>query len=456
MKYAALLSILVLGMFYSFQTNEPNNSLILSGKIENPNSDSLMLIDQHYNLIETIALNENNAFRVELNLPEGFYMINDGTERTTMYLKPNFDLHLTLNTEEFDETIVYTGSGANENNYLAKDALLEESFGNLTYYGYYAKLDEKDFLNLTDSLFKVKMELLNNTKELDKDFKYVISKSLEFEKLEKCSNYESMKRFVTGDSDFNVSENFPIPFDKIDLENEKLIISHQYISYIKSYFGNKIKEDDNTEDVDYTLKYIQSIINEVNSLPIKEKLLYDAGKYNLNYTKNLDVVFNTILPYLKNEKFVEDVTEKYITLKKVEKGADSPTFEFQDIDGKTVSLNDLKGSLVYIDIWATWCMPCIKEIPSLKELTEQYKDKEIHFVSICTSDTEENWRKMVKEKELSGIQLFAPKDNQNFFNEYSVEGIPRFILLDRNGKIIDSDAKRPSNSKLKEEIEENL
>ncbi len=63
---------------------------------------------------------------------------------------------------------------------------------------------------------------------------------------------------------------------------------------------------------------------------------------------------------------------------------------------------------------------------------------------------------MIKEKQLGGIQLFAELEEQSFFDAYGVVGIPRFILLDRKGKIIDGQAKRPSNPQLQQEIEEYL
>jgi hypothetical protein len=63
---------------------------------------------------------------------------------------------------------------------------------------------------------------------------------------------------------------------------------------------------------------------------------------------------------------------------------------------------------------------------------------------------------MVEDKKLGGIQLFAPNEGIPFFKDYSVQGIPRFILIDKNGKIIDGNAKRPSNPELQKEIENHL
>lgn len=458
MKKSTLLLIIIITFLYSCQKNELNDNLIFSGKIENPNSDTLKIIDKNQSIIKSIILNKNNTFRDTLNLSEGFYSLKNGEESTQIYLKPKYDLSLTLNTKEFDESIKYEGKGANENNYLAKKALLEESFGELNYYGYYAKLSEKEFLKLTDSLNNVQKNLLEMNIDLDKDFFYIESKSLEFRKLDKYSSYEGMNRFVTGNTDFKVSENYPDAFENVDLSNEKLLISPYYLFYIQSYL-RKISSDkigENDKNADYTLEYVKTTKKEVKSNLIKEELLYNVGKWDLNYTKNLDSVFNQIKPFLTNERYLSEVTQKYNKLKKIENGAISPTFELNDINGKSISLNDLKGKLVYIDIWATWCLPCIKEMPSLKKMEEHFRGKDIQFISICKDDTEERWRKMVEDKKLGGIQLFAPNEEISFFKDYSVEGIPRFILIDKNGKIIDGNAKRPSNPELQKEIENHL
>ncbi len=66
-------------------------------------------------------------------------------------------------------------------------------------------------------------------------------------------------------------------------------------------------------------------------------------------------------------------------------------------------------------------MPCLKEISSLKKIEHYFKGKEIYFVSICKSDVKEHWIKMVKEKELGGIQLFAPDNKIPFFEDYAVQ-----------------------------------
>ena len=134
-----------------------------------------------------------------------------------------------------------------------------------------------------------------------------------------------------------------------------------------------------------------------------------------------------------------------------EKGMPSPTFNFKDVNGKMVSLESLKGKYIYIDLWATWCGPCKREIPFLQKLEHAYAGKDIYFVSISTDfpDDIEKWKLMVKEKELGGIQLHIGEDKE-FVKAYKVKGIPRFILLDKGGMIVDANAPRPSSPEVRE------
>lgn len=134
------------------------------------------------------------------------------------------------------------------------------------------------------------------------------------------------------------------------------------------------------------------------------------------------------------------------------KGNPSPVFEnYHNYKGGETSLSDLKGKYVYIDVWATWCGPCKAEIPFLKAMEKAYHGKNIEFVSISVDKQadKDKWEEMIVEKELSGLQLLADKDFQSeFVQDYAIRGIPRFILIDPEGNIVDANAPRPSNEKL--------
>lgn len=135
----------------------------------------------------------------------------------------------------------------------------------------------------------------------------------------------------------------------------------------------------------------------------------------------------------------------------------APNFDYENHAGGKTSLESLKGKYVYIDVWATWCGPCRAEIPSLKALEQSMHDKNIEFVSISV-DVEkdyEKWKSFVTEKSLGGTQLYADNNwNSDFIKAFGINSIPRFILIDPTGKVVDADALRPSNPKLKEQLEQ--
>jgi thiol-disulfide isomerase/thioredoxin len=213
------------------------------------------------------------------------------------------------------------------------------------------------------------------------------------------------------------------------------------------------------------------ILNKINST---KSDLYNAKSYflldreafdsrmdeliKLNSSFPLTNVDSLLIAQVENDnsRFVQYLTKNYETkhsmMVKFAKGKPSPKFvNFENYAGGKTSMDDLRGKYIYIDVWATWCGPCKTQIPFLKEIEKQYEHKNIEFVSISTDrrNKYDAWRKMIEDKQMSGVQLYAGED-RSFSNEYQINSIPRFILIDPEGNILDADAPRPSDPRLKE------
>jgi len=141
--------------------------------------------------------------------------------------------------------------------------------------------------------------------------------------------------------------------------------------------------------------------------------------------------------------------------KLVETATGTPAFNFNyaDVSGKKTSLTDLKGKVVLLDLWATWCGPCKAQEPFWDELNEQYAGKDGVSAGISVDTDKAAWEKYVAEKDLKGLQLHAGPGNQ-LSAAYNVAGIPRYILIDKAGNLITPDSPRPSDPKLKALIDE--
>ncbi|MBU3823118.1 TlpA family protein disulfide reductase [Flavobacteriaceae bacterium XHP0103] len=314
------------------------NYATFSGNITNKNSDSLLIRSNERPFYKVIKVNEDGSFKDTLKVEPGVYNLFDGEEYTNLFLKNGHDIHLALDTKNFDESITYTGEGAQHSNFIAQKYVLQSELFDL---------DKLKNLNATE----LETELSNIKQEL--------------------------KTFYTSDKTID-SSLIALAVNEID----------PLIQQFRNYLGQAID-------------------------------------------------LKTQFP----------------------KGSKSPTFEdYENYNGSKTSLSELKGKYVYIDVWATWCGPCKVEIPSLKSLEKEYGGKNIQFVSISIDDNmshnswedaKESWRNMIQEKELRGIQLLAPKGGQSdFVQDYKISGIPRFILIDPNGNIVDADAPRPSDPNL--------
>lgn len=194
---------------------------------------------------------------------------------------------------------------------------------------------------------------------------------------------------------------------------------------------------------------------KLNEREVKKKF----ASIRSDFTKRIDTTSGLDSIFIKDQKagfdgFIIYLEKLYREKKNISnnmaKGMESPKFlNYENFKGGKASLKDFKGKYLYIDFWATWCEPCKYQIPYLKKVEKAYQDRNIEFISISVDKPKdrEKWLQMVKEKNLEGVQLFANGDG-NFMKSYKVGGIPRFILLDPEGKIVMADAPRPSDEKL--------
>lgn len=165
-----------------------------------------------------------------------------------------------------------------------------------------------------------------------------------------------------------------------------------------------------------------------------------------------------------NQQYFVTETEKAAYQKKYEdlylyaKGTRGYNFSLQDINNKTYTLDSFKGKVLIIDMWAMWCAPCLAEKPIMEHLAEGYKDRDdIAFVGVSVDglNRRDIWKNFVIKKGFTTIELLS-NATESIQQYYKIEGIPRFLIFDREGKIITVDAPRPSTPGFKKIIDEAL
>lgn len=443
MRKALLLFTTILCCLIDANAQDTQN-IILTGKAPNSNAEYFAI----YNDADTVFvyINSDRTFDDTLTLRDAYYNLNLGENTYELFLKQGFRLELILG-----DTLLFAGNGSQENNYLVAQSDLGWSLQKFLDKKYCENLDENAFLMLMDSLLTIREQLLlPNEKDFDQEFFYIEHNKLKYQYMHQKALYDSSRRLATKNLDFKVSESYYTTlFNDFDVNNGRLAKVRDYIYTIHSYLYNKAEQEMNKNGTDDRYLAILHILNqEITDPAVREEASYYMVRYNLDRTDELDSIYKFLKPNLTNERYINELETKYKRFKKIAKGSQSPSFELIDVHGKLVKLDDLRGRFVYIDIWSTTCSPCLSEIPYLEKMIEQTNGKDINWVSINVIDSESHWKKTVQEKSMNGIQLHAEASKTTFLKEYLVQGIPRFILLDPTGRIVDSSAPRPSDPKL--------
>ncbi len=451
-----LLLILVTIAAISCKNEAPIDYAIISGKILNSEAKEIEISSVDRKINKKFIINSEGIFNDTLKkVKAGTFTFYDGKNYNNIHIEKGDNLKINYDAKDFKNTLTYTGVGSEVSNYiLAKNAKVGELIGerNSIY-----KLEEAAYKAKYNEIKDAEIALISTFQGISEAYKTEEKKDIQYKYLNNLNKYQSYHSYYAKKPEFKVSEGFLDELNDLDYNNEDDYFSSQNYKYlVEAHYrdlAQKLVESDSIGRYIAAIKVNGAIPNEA----IKNDMLL-KGSRSLKYTDNMKKYYDLFMTTSTNEEDKKTVTESYNKLKLVAAGQPSPKFtDYENNAGSTTSLDDLKGKYVYIDVWATWCGPCIGEIPSLKKVEEKYHDKNIHFLSLSIDKAKDydKWKKMIVDKELGGIQLLADNEwKSKFVQDYQIDGIPHFILLDPEGKIVKYSAPRPSNDKLIELFDE--
>ncbi len=448
------LTVLLLAMtIFSCSEKEKPNYTVITGEVQNNTAETALVRGNNFEARIPIA--PDGTFSDTLHLKDnGFYELYIGRERTGIYLENGQNLNVTVNPEQFDETVKYSGDLSEINNYLAQKYLWNEQ--NLNFRDLFS-LDEDAFIEKLDSDQKSLDSIYATYKISNKDFRKRLDEENKYSRAALIENYIDAHRYYTGKEDYQVGSSFYDNIKDINFQDTLAFRnSTAYQNLLQAHFNRMVNEDTyESGDNDHTILYLKKVDSSLPDGYAKDKLMFEYLQFGLKPNENLDEAYAIYKNSNPDPENLSHVTARYNQLKALTAGNPSPEFNFENHKGGKTSLKDLEGKYVYIDVWATWCAPCLREIPYLKEVEEEYKNKNIQFVGISIDEEKDydKWKQMVDEKSLAGIQLMADSNwNSDFVKQYAILGIPRFILIDPKGNIVSADAPRPSDPLLKQTL----
>ena len=248
---------------------------------------------------------------------------------------------------------------------------------------------------------------------------------------------ESTGMYLNGDESVNLTIDTEFFDETINYEgsDESSYLAKKYMLNEKEDIYGQLFTSEKEEFIANLKKHIENIEQELTSL--NNEVFLKSEKEN-------------------NVKMIEYYLEKIEAIAKLPKiGEPAIDFTYPDKYGNEFSLSNFNSSLLYVDVWATWCGPCKAEIPALKELEHDYQNNNITFLSVSVDTDKEAWLNMIADKQLGGVQLWA-NGWSAITKSYAINGIPRFMLFDGNGNVISLDAPRPSSAEIRGLIDANL
>lgn len=435
-----------------------NSQVYVSGQILNAPKNThfkVIYFNNHIEYIERTAVNvsldENGQFFAEFEWDKsGEASINVADEYSQTYLTPGDSLYITLDYDLFDSTLHYEGRGNEANNFLATQTL---HYYQKRAYRHARNMDPFLYLEYVDSIQNENRVLLNSfdTTLFSNDFNGYIKNYLKYGYVDPRWMFK-VDFSNRGENGRPIYKDLPDDYYAfiwaIDLDNQKAYDNPYYSNALSRYIYEVLLNPKGVHDtVEVKNEFHYERRYDFLKSTFKGKVLdFQLTKFMHHYTpkSHESEGWNALMEDYKRTcqtpEYIELIENIYLRSTKLSKGNPAPNFVLENSKGDTVSLASLKGKVVFIDFWATWCSPCLIALPQTEALAKKFKENEnviILFVNV--EDKKEKWKNYIDKENVKGLHLFAAAEqSKELFKKYNFSGLPHYVLIGKNGEMIDA------------------
>lgn len=416
------------------------DDIVVNFNVQNPTYSKVAIV-QSPELIDEIELDKNGKATCTLQGDLIYAHLFYGEESKNVFFQKGDQLSISFDAGKFNDEIRFEGKNAPVNDYLNAITYTE-----ITPDEYVRPLDELIALVQQKTDETTKLLQARKLETVNPDFVTWEKGRIKYTYAFNILMYPMGHAYLTQDTNYQPGQEYYDTLNQLIQGDEQLVhlpLYREFVSEAAIILASPRKRIPNLYD--RCVSQMKYLAENIRNEKVKQVILNDiAIKYvKKNGIRNITDLENIYNAYVTDSDLRTAYKEVRDQWDLTSAGRPSPDFNGQDINGKTLSLKDFKGKYLYIDIWATWCGPCKKEITFLKELEKKFEGKNITFLSLSTDQNKADWENMVKSGELSGTQLLIGRGSQ-FQKDYNINGIPHFILLDPEGKIVNASMIRPS------------
>ena len=450
-KYCFLiLSIAAIG---SCTTSKKEHRTYFGGKIIHPKTDFVLLY-KNDQLIDSLFLDKEDKFLGSFkNFEEGFYYFLHGNENQYIYFEPKDSISIRLNTWDFDESLVFSGIGAEKNNMLI-DCFLENEKEryNHTIYSFY-NLNPNDFKGKLDSLLNIRQVKINDFKSRQVKLPEHYSKILDI--IAKYPIYNRFERYPAKhkeihktDSILSLDSKFYSYRENINLNDGDLMYLRPYTQYIVNRLYNNIYEQGySSKSNEFTVALLNTVNENIKSEKLKNTFLKQMVINDFLENSTCNINKDAFFTYFKLSTDIEDKKEIQRLLNDVKKlhgGNKLPAFDVLDFNNTKHTITSLtknKNSVIYL--WNPGYISREYLSSRINYLTKEFP--KLNFIGVKISSN-------TMQSPIKGIDI-----KQQFFinsnskaNEFLSSELPRTLLINKKGKIVNGFASINSPTILKQ------
>ena len=246
----------------------------------------------------------------------------------------------------------------------------------------------------------------------------------------------------------------------VDINDEANVATGLMFSKMKSLIDTALVAEGGMS-AEYYLAFMKVVEEQATNPGGRKARTVDCGYMYFAYGDKTGVkaFWEAYQAFAKDyPEFIAAYQPQVAALEKTAVGTPAPDARLTAPDGTECRLSDLFGKFLYIDVWATWCGPCCAEIPNLEKVAAHFKGNDkVQVVSISIDANRKAWlAKLEKDQPEWAQYILTPEEAAAFQRAWGINGIPRFLMIDKEGKIFNADAPRPSSEGIIETIEEQL
>lgn len=390
----------------------------------------------------------NYEFKDTFSLPDKRFFLATGRGLQKLFLKDKSQTTIKVTKLENSQYPKYIYNGYASDAYELADAM-RDGFAYARYFS--RKGDNKETLANYDKkladLDSLYTSYLTQAKSLkEKELVEIFTDKSECEYLMLKGSLMKLYDKENG-IDFLEDAKLQSVIDRIDVNNPV----HASYSLVPLFLKCKISSKYTDMPLEWATELVKNVNKYIQNKDIKHNMDMTVIMYATTYMNSNQL--EKFWPFYKQQAS-KDIVDMYSAQVEAminsKSGVMAHDNEFCDAAGNVHRFSEFKGKVLYVDIWATWCGPCKMEIPHLAKVVEHFKDNDdVKIISISVDTNRKAWENKIAADKPAWTQYIANKQQYaQISKDWGIMGIPRFILINKDGSIYDGDAIRPSNPKL--------